>query len=201
MAAVLLVGMLGALQPAQAAVYVGHWEPLFGAPFTDLDWTAEAKFVVPDSCLATDGTYGSNNCGGFSTLEGFITFSDASGVMASETLGAKSFNMDNFKVLGGELSGVSGDFSAVTPVSAFAGGGTYSFGLELDGLGSTLLAKTPANHGAFCTELSPGTCVESANRGVILDGGFVNISAVPEPETYALLLAGLGAIGFLRKRR
>ena len=27
------------------------------------------------------------------------------------------------------------------------------------------------------------------------------VTAVPEPETYALLLAGLGAVGFIARRR
>jgi hypothetical protein len=31
--------------------------------------------------------------------------------------------------------------------------------------------------------------------------GSLTVSAVPEPETYALLLAGLGALGFLARRR
>jgi hypothetical protein len=32
-------------------------------------------------------------------------------------------------------------------------------------------------------------------------GGFISASPVPEPETYAMMLAGLGALGFLARRR
>ena len=31
--------------------------------------------------------------------------------------------------------------------------------------------------------------------------GTMNVSAIPEPETYAMLLAGLGLIGFMARRR
>jgi hypothetical protein len=32
-------------------------------------------------------------------------------------------------------------------------------------------------------------------------GGDLAIAAVPEPETYGMLLAGLGVVGFLARRR
>ena len=37
------------------------------------------------------------------------------------------------------------------------------------------------------------------NIGVLLDN--VSVTAVPEPETYAMMLAGLGLLGFMAKRR
>lgn len=37
------------------------------------------------------------------------------------------------------------------------------------------------------------------NMGLILDN--VSVTAVPEPETYALMLAGLGLVGFVARRR
>ena len=37
------------------------------------------------------------------------------------------------------------------------------------------------------------------NIGALLDN--VNVTAVPEPETYAMLLAGLGLMGFVARRR
>ena len=42
----------------------------------------------------------------------------------------------------------------------------------------------------------------TAGRTVAVTGTIVSsIGAIPEPETYALFLAGLGAIGFMARRR
>ena len=37
---------------AQAAVYVGEWDPAFGPALPDLGFAGRAKFFIPDACLA-----------------------------------------------------------------------------------------------------------------------------------------------------
>jgi len=46
------------------------------------------------------------------------------------------------------------------------------------------------------------TGTTDAGNGVFSSySGTINITPVPEPETYAMMLAGLGALGFLARRR
>ncbi len=40
-----------------------------------------------------------------------------------------------------------------------------------------------------------------STKGVPIYSGELSVAAVPEPETYAMFLAGLGALGFMARRR
>lgn len=46
-----------------------------------------------------------------------------------------------------------------------------------------------------------GTRVSGSNNDAFLDAAYLSVSAVPEPETYAMLLAGLALIGGVARRR
>lgn len=76
----------------------------------------------------------------------------------------------------------------------FANGATLSEGFQLDNEAPIPLAiwDQPANHVNMGTFYSVNlTGVDSA----------VNTTPVPEPETYAMLLAGLGLVGAIARRR
>ena len=49
--------------------------------------------------------------------------------------------------------------------------------------------------------LTIGVAISRASAGTSTGDLNLQVAAIPEPETYALMLAGLGAIGFVAKRR
>ncbi|HZW75834.1 MAG TPA: PEP-CTERM sorting domain-containing protein, partial [Caldimonas sp.] len=79
-----------------------------------------------------------------------------------------------------------------------AGGGKYSFSLLLYGGDDAQLIY------AFPQETSPGCAflpVQGADCGVSANAASGVFAPIPEPETLALMLAGLGAVGLAARRR
>ena len=70
----------------------------------------------------------------------------------------------------------------------------------LTGLNTLSLIVNDTNNGIFGAPLASGVNISStsAAASVSFDS---SVGAVPEPETYAMLLAGLGLLGFVARRR
>lgn len=107
----------------------------------------------------------------------FATGSDESGQAAGTLIG------QNFGLL--SQSGLSAAFG--TLVGRIGGGDYFAIGTSYTGVAAT----------AGTLSLSYWDSNRADNFGSVT----ANVTAVPEPETYALMLAGLGALGFIARRR
>ncbi len=205
-AAISVVAALAGAGSAQAAVYRGTWDPGYGGIFPTLGWSASASFDVPTSCLTTDGPKSiSGDCAGFSVLSAQLDFyntASPSTILESFSLNTGVF-VNGIVIAGGQLAGINtGFFGAVVPSGdslSIAGGGNYAFSLILyDNTFAQLVRAKPTTTSPACAAL-PSTstdCAYSANAAV----GTIT-PAIPEPQTYALMLAGLGALGWVARRR
>jgi hypothetical protein len=114
-----------------------------------------------------------------------------------------------------DLTGFNATDSFFGQVSAnFTGGAGYDVtGVTLDGISFVPLVNTKFhNNGADYWYLDLAT-LTSTVHSIVVTGtplvnspGFtgslsLNVAPVPEPETYAMFLAGLGVAGFMARRR
>ena len=194
---------LGSAGPAQAAVYSGSWDPAYGSIFPSLGWQASALFNVPDPCLAHNG----NNipirgeCSGFDVLSAQVSFYDIANpatILGSYALDPNVI-VTGINIAGNQLTGVDSNFfHYFVPTLEIAGGGQYSFSLILfGGNRAQLIYADPPETSPICSRFP----VDGAACGVSANDAIGVFAPVPEPETFALLLAGLGVVGVAARRR
>ena len=198
---------LGSAGSAQAALYTGDYDPAYGGIFPELGWNASALFDVPDSCLAI-GTGNnipiSGPCAGFDVLSAEVSFYNVAnpGTILDTYALDPNVIVNGINLAGGHLAGIdTGFFDFFVSQLPIAGSGQYSFSLILfGGNQAQLIFANPPQTSPGCAFLpvQGASCGTSANAAT---GVFAPVSEVSEPETLALMLAGLGAIGLGARRR
>ena len=198
--------VLGSISvPGTAAVYVSGFDPP--------DFFGTATFNVADSCLTTGGFH--SNDGVSCTviwLSANVTFREAPPGTRTTSFNYSdllpdSFAVSNIFVAGGELSGVNSaaigpEIISGDPVASFNGPWWIQFNFSLS---PTFAADGSGAFGLGTVSLFTGTCgdagcIRDSTPSETADVTFFRRATVPEPGTFALLLAALGC-GWIGKRR
>lgn len=176
------------------------------AEVLNFDAQPEQYFVnsVVEGNYLLEGTYdgfGTNNEGlwpsnGSMHLMSWTNIGDTSGFTLSN-LSNDLFNIQSFDFASGYVGGSQP--VDILNVTSYLGGNlvnSVSFLSGIDYLNYSSL--TTLNLGFTGIDTVRFEALGSSNRAIFDN---VSVSAVPEPSTYVLMLAGLGLVGFMARRR
>ncbi|MCV2357072.1 FxDxF family PEP-CTERM protein [Paucibacter sp. B2R-40] len=146
---------------------------------------AAAQAATPIVLSPIDATTFAGSFGGNQAINTFTL--DLTGLGPITQL--NSFVTANFSGAGYDVTGVTFDGNLFTPVIDFSVPG---FGVDV----WQYLVPTVTN--TVHTIVVTGKAIGGSTVGFT---GSIAVTAVPEPTTYALLLGGLGVVGFVARRR
>jgi uncharacterized protein YjbJ (UPF0337 family) len=184
--------LAGATSLAQATVFTDNFD---NYP-VELNWSSPA----PSTWTVTNGTVdliGFTDVASFDFLPGNGGYIDLDGSTGQAGLFSKSISLlsgTNY-ALTFDLAGSQRGSTEVVDVNFGGVLGNYSLN-SADAFSLKTMSFTPNTSGIYTISFQNGG---GDNVGALLDN--VRVTAVPEPETYAMLLTGLGLMGFIARRR
>jgi hypothetical protein len=219
----LVLAGLGVGGPASAVLVVGNFDPSFGG----LGFNGTATFTISQSCLSFTGFIWANfNCStnsagglgaaGMSFQGATVNFTQNGNPAGAVSFAANPIGILGMYVQGGTVVGVQSIlFGPSTPDTSLPGNPTFNlfFGVP----GQTLLALIgegqppgPPDEGPSSGDLddlpassfrNPTLGVNNCTQAPCSATATNTTYTLPEPESLALVMAGLGAAGLAGTRR
>ena len=158
-----------------------------------LNWTPPAS----SGWTVSDGTVDLVGAGGTDLVPGHGSYVDLDGSTLNSGLFSNSVNLigGTTYILSFDLAGSHRGSAETVNVNFGSTDASYSLD-STDPFSTFALNFTPGSDGSYSLGYLN---VGGDNVGILLDN--VSVSAVPEPETYAMLLAGLSLVGFMSRHR